>query len=49
MLVCIVYAKDVWSVATVEIPGAFRQVHMDELFYIKFEGVIADMLIMIDP
>ena len=32
-----------------DILGAFLQVDMDELFYIKFEGLMAEVLSKIDP
>ena len=37
------------AVATVDIPGAFLQADMDELVYVKFEGLIVELLSKIDP
>ena len=37
------------AVDTVDITGAFLHDDMDELVYVKFEGLIADLLSKIDP
>ena len=37
------------TVATIEIPGAFLQADMDKLVYVKFEGLMLELLYKIDP
>ena len=37
------------AVATLDIPCALLQADMDELVYVKFEGLIAELLSKIDP
>jgi hypothetical protein len=36
-------------VATVDIPGAFLQAHMDELVHMKLQGKMAELLVKLDP
>ena len=49
MLSCVIDATEGRKVATLDIPGGFMQADMDELVYVKYEGVMADLLIKIDP
>jgi hypothetical protein len=49
MLTCTIDAQEGRDVATVDIPGAFMQVGMDDLVYMKIEGTMAEMLCKIDP
>jgi hypothetical protein len=49
MLTCTIDAQEGRDAVTVDIPGAFMQVGMDDLVYMKIEGTMADMLCKIDP
>ena len=49
MLLCVIDTKEGRKVATVDIHGAFMQCDMDKLVHVKFEGVMAEMIINIDP
>ena len=49
MMSWVIETKEGRKVVTVGIPGAFMQCDMDKLFHVKFEVVMADMLIKIDP
>jgi hypothetical protein len=37
------------DVATVDVPGAFMQVNMDEVIHMRLEGMMAELLIKISP
>ena len=37
------------NITKFDIPGSFMQAEMDELVHVKFEGIMADMLVNIDP
>jgi hypothetical protein len=49
MMSCVVDAKEKRDVATANIPGAFMQADMDELVYMRLEGVMVDILMELDP
>jgi len=49
MLLCVIDAKERRNIATVDIPNAFMQADMDELVHVKIKGVMAEMLMKIDP
>ena len=49
MLSCTIDAKEKRDVGTVDLPGAFMQVDMDEIVHMKLEGTMAEMLVKIDP
>jgi len=49
MLSLIIDAKEGRDVATVDIPGAFMQTDMEEKVYMRIDGVMADLLVKIDP
>ena len=34
---------------TIDIPGAFMQVDIDELVHVRLEGPMAELLIRVDP
>ena len=42
-------ARENRDVAVVDIPGAFMQVDMDELVYMRLDGKMAEIMIRIDP
>ena len=41
--------KENRDVATIDVPGAFMQVHMDDTVHMKLEGTMADLLINLAP
>ena len=43
MLSCVIDAKERRHVATADIPGAFMQADMDEVVYMRLEGVMGDL------
>ena len=49
MISCLIYATERRKVGTVDIPGAFLQDDMDELVYVKFEGLMSEILSKIYP
>jgi hypothetical protein len=49
MLSCVIDAFERRSVATVDIPGAFMQVDMDDLVHMRIEGTMAELLLRLDP
>ena len=49
MLSCTTDALEGIKFITVDIPGAFMQADMDELVHVKFEGIVAEMLVKIEP
>jgi hypothetical protein len=49
MISCVIDAKEKRDVATADIPGAFLQADMDELVYMKLDGVMVDILMELDP
>ena len=49
MLTCVIDAAEQCDFATINIPGAFMQVDMDKLIYIKLEGKMVDLLVKIEP
>jgi hypothetical protein len=49
MLSCVIDAEERRDVATIDIPGAFMQVDMDELVHMRLEGKMAELLVQIDP
>ena len=49
MLSCVIDAQEMRKTAMVEIPGAFMQADMDNVVHVKFEGVMADLLVKIHP
>ena len=48
-LTCVIDAKEKRDVATIDIPGAFMQVDMDELVHMELRGEMVDLLVKIDP
>jgi hypothetical protein len=49
MLSATIDATEERDMATVDIPGAFMQADVNELVHVRFEGEIAEMLVMMDP
>jgi hypothetical protein len=49
MLSCVIDAREGRDVATADIPGAFMQTKMDQTVYMQIDGVMADLLIKINP
>ena len=49
MISCVIDVMKRRPVDTVEIPGAFLQVDMDEIVYVKFEGLMSEILSKIYP
>jgi hypothetical protein len=49
MLTCVIDAIEGRGVATVDIPGAFMQSEMKGDVYIKLEGVMAEVIMKLDP
>ena len=49
LLTCVIDARENRDVAVVDIPGAFMQVDMDELVYMRLDGKMAEIMIRIDP
>ena len=49
ILSCIIDALEMRKVITVDITGAFMQSDIDELVHVKFEGIMAEMLVKINP
>jgi hypothetical protein len=49
MLTCIIDAIEGRDVATVDLPGAFMQSDMEGTVHMKLEGVIAEVILKIDP
>mmetsp|Transcript_25421 Transcript_25421/g.38550 ORF Transcript_25421/g.38550 Transcript_25421/m.38550 type:complete len:168 (+) Transcript_25421:1986-2489(+) len=48
-LTSIIDALEGREVVTLDKPGAFMQVEIDELIHVKLEGKLADLLIKVDP
>jgi hypothetical protein len=42
-------AKENRDEATVDIPGAFMQVDMDEIVHMRLEGTMADLVVKLSP
>jgi hypothetical protein len=49
MLSCAIDAKEGRDVATADIPGAFMQTNMDQTVYMQIDGMMADLLVKINP
>ena len=50
MISAVIDALEERDMATVDIPGAFMQADIDEVVHVKFEGEIAEMLLVkLDP
>jgi hypothetical protein len=49
MLSCAIDGKEGCDVATADIHGAFMQTDMDQTVYMQIDGVMAELLIKIDP
>lgn len=49
LLSCVIDAKEGQDVAACNIPGAFMQADMDKLVHVKFEGVMLDALVKLNP
>lgn len=47
-LTSVIDAREGRDVATVDVPGAFMQADMDDLVYMRLDGVMVDLLIEID-
>ena len=41
-------AQECWQVMTINIPGMFMQVDIDELIHVRLEGLMAELLIRVD-
>ena len=41
---CVIDAMEQHAVDTMDIPGDFQQGNMDEIVYVKFEGIMAELL-----
>jgi hypothetical protein len=48
MVSCVIDTKEGRDVATADIPGAFMQAEMDEVVYMRLEGVMVDILLELD-
>jgi Reverse transcriptase (RNA-dependent DNA polymerase)/Zinc knuckle len=48
-LTSVIDAREHRDVATVDVPGAFMQADMDDVVYMRLDGVMVDLLIEIDP
>lgn len=48
LLTCVIDAKEGRDVATADIPGAFMQADMDEEVFMRLEGKMVDLLLMLD-
>jgi Reverse transcriptase (RNA-dependent DNA polymerase) len=49
MISCSIDAKENRDMATVDIPGAFMQVDMDEIVHMRLEGTMADLVVKLSP
>ena len=49
LLSCVIDAAEERDVAVVDIPGAFMQADMDETIHIGLEGIMAEILVKLDP
>jgi Reverse transcriptase (RNA-dependent DNA polymerase) len=49
MISCIIDAKENREVITLDIPGAFMQVDMDEIVHMRLEGTMADLVVKLSP
>ena len=49
LLTCVIDAEEHRDVAVVDIPGAFMQVDMDELVFMRLDGKMAEIMVRIDP
>ena len=49
LLTCVIDARENRDVAVVDISGAFTQVDMDELMYMRLDGKMAEIMVRIDP
>jgi hypothetical protein len=45
MISCIIDAKQNRDVATMDIPGAFMQVDMDDIVHMRLEGTMVDLVV----
>jgi Reverse transcriptase (RNA-dependent DNA polymerase)/Zinc knuckle len=48
LLTSVIDAREHRDVATVDVPGAFMQADMDDVVYMRLEGVMVDLLVQID-
>jgi hypothetical protein len=49
LLSCVVDAEEKRDFATVNIPGAFMQVNMEDTVHMKLEGKMAELLVKLNP
>jgi hypothetical protein len=49
MILCTIDAHKKQFISTVDVPGAFKQVNMDETVHMRIEGPMAELLIRLDP
>jgi len=49
MLSCVIDAKERRNVITCDVPGAFKQVDVDDVVHVRLEGPLAEMLATVDP
>ena len=48
-LTLVINTQECQQVMTIDIPGAFMQVDIDELIHIRLEGPMAELLARVDP
>lgn len=49
LLTCIIDAVEHGDVATVDVPGAFLHVDMDDLVHVVVDGLLVDLFIQSNP
>jgi hypothetical protein len=49
MISCVIDTKEGRDMATVDIPGAFMQVDVDELVHMQLEGTMVDLVVRLSP
>jgi hypothetical protein len=49
MISCVIDAKERRDVATVDIPGAFMHVDMDEIVHMRLEDTMVDLVMRLSP
>ena len=48
-LTLVINAQEHQQVMTIDIPGTFMQVNIDELIHVQLEGPMAELLTRVDP
>jgi len=46
---CVIYTMESRDDVIVDIPGAFMQANMDDVFHLKMEGRLAECLVKLEP